>query len=1098
MTETGAREPGQIVTNGYRRDGRLRYGARGREIIGEGAGWFNNRPLYNAPETGGVALAGDRAFVRLLGPDGVAGTFAAGVVRGGRGRWLHEWETVNTAYRCGRMSWTLADPSLPGVEARLVVVPRAEGAGFAARLSLSGLGIEDRLVWTFCGARAEEGARTRWDPVNRGNPPVVKVPADPKPELLLGFVPPDCRGNRVVLSDDGFSVGDAAARSDRGGRRGVGDASALGGPAELARSAAADLPAAWEEIGLKPGTDEIHFKVRIGPGGGSPARAFLGAQARLAAVERMRTQTPDAHLDAAVAAVCHVVDSNCERSTSVFRHGVMSWNIRFIGWRVICGATALGWHERVRANALHYAALQVKDDPLRTEPSPDPQVRLCHEGPDSRLHGRGRIREDQHFYNTQSQFFEQTIRDWRWTADRSLEAVLRPALELHLEWLRECFDPDGDGLYESYINTLPTDSVWYNGGGGVEESAYAWHGHVAAADMADQVGDAACAARHRERAALIARALDEVLWLPERGHYGLYVEQGGLRRVHADAWIYSQFLPIDAGMTEGERALQALYFTEWGLERIPLPFGGVLCQPSNWVPSKWSVRDMFMGDQCHLALAYFKAGLPSGGWELLRGSILESCYASVVPGGFSHVGAGTDFGDCAHMLARVVAEGLFGFEPDYPNGAVWLRPALPPEWPSARLEIPDVTFDFKREGDADRYRIVLARGATLRLRLPVRAAAVRSVRCNGGAVSWRAEPGCGVSWVLIEKSRVPAGEPVDLVIGVSGRLPDVPALELAAEAGGAIKAGLAPGATGAPLRDLHGVLEGVRVAGGVLSARAAAKPGHHLVLIGEGTPELPRWRVLKLRVSDPSAEAARRARTPREAPAGASWACLDLSAAANGDVREIFRQQYLSPRPRTCSVRLGADGYSAWTFPHWREGPPEIDLSGLDSLGGDGGRIRTPFGVPFARPAAGRNIAFASLWDNWPASVRVPVGRAAAAAWVLVCGSTFPMQTGIANARLVFRYGDGVVEALDLVPPVNFWSLCTWGGLDYDPLVDGYCLPALPPPLVWLGRNCRAIGLSWTLRPGISLAEVSLEALSQDVVIGIMGVTLMNPATQQI
>ena len=70
-----------------------------------------------------------------------------------------------------------------------------------------------------------------------------------------------------------------------------------------------------------------------------------------------------------------------------------------------------------------------------------------------------------------------------------MEKILRPALELHLEWAKECFDPDDDGLYESYINTLPTDSVWYNGGGSVEESAYAYFGHLAAMDMARRAGD---------------------------------------------------------------------------------------------------------------------------------------------------------------------------------------------------------------------------------------------------------------------------------------------------------------------------------------------------------------------------------------------------------------------------------------------------------------------------------------------------------------------------------------------------------------------------------------------------------------------------------
>ncbi len=325
------------------------------------------------------------------------------------------------------------------------------------------------------------------------------------------------------------------------------------------------------------------------------------------------------------------------------------------------------------------------------------------------IYGRGRIGIDQHFYNTQSQFFDQTLHDWRWTADPEMERILRPALELHLEWARACFDPDDDGLYESYINTWPTDSIWYNGGGSVEESAYVYYGHRAAADMAERAGDTGAAERHRARAGKIRRAVREVLWLKDRGHFGVYVEQGGHRRVHAESWTYSQFLPIDAGMTTPDEALQALYYTEWGLERIRLPFGGVLCQISNWVPSKWSVREMEAGDMWHLALAYFQTGLGDEGWDLLQGSMLESGFASAMPGGFSQIGAGADFGDNVHMFARVVAEGLFGCDPDYPNGVVRLRPAFPSAWEHAALRVPDFTLEFRREGDTERYQLELCR-----------------------------------------------------------------------------------------------------------------------------------------------------------------------------------------------------------------------------------------------------------------------------------------------------------------------------------------------------------------------------------------------------
>ncbi len=61
---------------------------------------------------------------------------------------------------------------------------------------------------------------------------------------------------------------------------------------------------------------------------------------------------------------------------------------------------------------------------------------------------------------------------------------------------------------------------------------------------------------------------------------------------------------------------------------------------------------------------------------------------------------------------------------------------------------------------------------------------------------------------------------------------------------------------------------------------------------------------------------------------------------------------------------------------------------------------------------------------------------------------------------------------------------------DYDYERDGFCLPETPPETVQLGNNCRAVLLSHALAPDHALTEVSLEALSQEVVVGIMGVTL--------
>ena len=103
------------------------------------------------------------------------------------------------------------------------------------------------------------------------------------------------------------------------------------------------------------------------------------------------------------------------------------------------------------------------------------------------------------------------------------------------------------------------------------------------------------------------------------------------------------------------------------------------------------------------------------------------------------------------------------------------------------------------------------------------------------------------------------------------------------------------------------------------------------------------------------------------------------------------------------------------------------------------------------------------------------------------------MALRIANAALRFRYADGQEETLDLVPPMNFWSLCPFGSCDYDYKRDGFALPKAPPTQVQLGSNCRAMVYGWKLRPGVALKDVTLETLSEEVVIGLMAASVMNP-----
>ena len=263
---------------------------------------------------------------------------------------------------------------------------------------------------------------------------------------------------------------------------------------------------------------------------------------------------------------------------------------------------------------------------------------------------------------------------------------------------------------------------------------------------------------------------------------------------------------------------------------------------------------------------------------------------------------------------------------------------------------------------------------------------------------------------------------------------------------------------------------------------AAAKPGQHMAFAKVERGNVPYLQVYKVTVTAPAGEP----KLLRAAPANAKWTSIPLDGVFNADVRTIFQQKYLSPRPATVSCRIGYDGWSAWTFSYWKVPTPIIQLAK------PGEPVTTPQGVPFGKIGAEKNIAFTSRWDNWPKSVSVPVNAAGEAVWLLVCGSTNPMQGRIANAVVRFRYVDGQEEQLELVPPLNFWSLCGFGRTDYDLKRDAFALPKEPPAQVQLGENCRAMVYGWKLRQGVALQDVTLETLSQEVVIGLMGLSLMN------
>ncbi|MBQ0019655.1 MAG: DUF4450 domain-containing protein, partial [Bacteroidales bacterium] len=219
-----------------------------------------------------------------------------------------------------------------------------------------------------------------------------------------------------------------------------------------------------------------------------------------------------------------------------------------------------------------------------------------------------------------------------------------------------------------------------------------------------------------------------------------------------------------------------------------------------------------------------------------------------------------------------------------------------------------------------------------------------------------------------------------------------------------------------------------------------------------------------------------------------------------------FNNEYLSPRPTSTSLEIPTQGVGEWCHPAFK---PEINDSVFRAMARD--NIFVVDGIRFITPQTGRNIVYTSLWDNYPASVTVPIkAQKASAAYLLMTGSTNHMQTHIDNALIIATYSDNTTDTLHLLPPFN------WCPIEQDYYVDHMAFETVQKrpvrialgtgdvsddlgvtmrisPTEVYGREIKGGGaqmLRMPLNSNKKVKTITLTTLSNDVVIGIMGITL--------
>lgn len=235
---------------------------------------------------------------------------------------------------------------------------------------------------------------------------------------------------------------------------------------------------------------------------------------------------------------------------------------------------------------------------------------------------------------------------------------------------------------------------------------------------------------------------------------------------------------------------------------------------------------------------------------------------------------------------------------------------------------------------------------------------------------------------------------------------------------------------------------------------------------------------------------------------------VQLNQLFNDKLTHIFTNSYLSPRPPSPTLQLPVQGIGNWCYPLTHA---DIDDSGLRKAAAGSNTFTLPQGVVFATPADTtlRNIIYTSQWDNYPREATVPLAGKARHIYLLMAGSTNAMQSRLVNGRVTVYYKDGSCEVLQLKNPD------TWCPVeqDYEDNGGAFYLTLPRPPRVYLktgqvgtvlpqysgikGYSNRAIEggaatvLDMPLNNNKELDHLQLETIANDVVIGLMAISLM-------
>ena len=757
---------------------------------------------------------------------------------------------------------------------------------------------------------------------------------------------------------------------------------------------------------------------------------------------RIQFQTPDPYINTLGGALVLAADGDWDGQT--WLHGCIGWRMPLAGWRAGYLGDVLGWNDRAVSHFDAYAKSQVTDvEPVIPHPSQDPQMNLARAEKKwgTQMYSNGYIcrnpeRNDQmHHYDMNLNYIDELLWHFQYDADTAYMRKMWPVIKSHLAWEKRNYDPDGDHLYDAYCCIWASDALYYNGGAVTHSSAYNYRGNRLAARIAAIIGEDP--EPYRREAEAILKAMNERLWLPGKGVWAEYQDAMGLKRTHDHPAVWSIYTPIDCGACTPEQAYLATRYIDDHIPHIPIssPKLGEARRGLNKASS--DPQPPNLGGLYTIA---------TSDWLPYSWSINNVAAAEVMHTTLAYYEAGRADEAYRLMKGNILDQMYYGASPGNFGQVSY--------YDAARGEC------YRDFGDC----IGISSRTLLQGLFGIIPHAL-----DGKCII---RPGFPSEWDS-------ASVKTPYLDYKFTRKNGVERYEITQNFRQPLKIMLRQNLGNGQYRDIEGTSEVHQVMevsqrAGSLDTLAIYQKNCPFERLGLDEPDLSK-----------------------------SFRPQPISQHFNAEVDDIFKNQYLSPRPQTTTLQIPTQGIGEWCHPQLTA---EINDSVFRTLIKDG--VFEVAGVPFRTPAMGNNIVYTSLWDNYPDAVTIPVDGKAESAWLLMAGSTNHMQSRIDNGLVIATYKDGSQDTLALRNPDN------WCPIEQDYYVDGKAFQTSEPRpyRVCLGTGdvSRDLGktlgiqgvygreipsgaaqmLRMPLHSGKRLKSLTVRTLSNDVVIGLMAVTL--------